>query len=25
MCKPWFDPNLYAWILGTVLRAFGGL
>ncbi len=25
MKEPWFDPNAYAWIPGTMLGVFGGL
>jgi len=25
MNEPWFDPNLYAWIPGTLLGTLGGL
>jgi hypothetical protein len=25
MNEPWFDPNQYSWIPGTVLGVFGGL
>jgi len=25
MTEPWFDPNLYAWIPGTVLGVTGGI
>jgi hypothetical protein len=25
MSEPWFDPNLYAWIPGTLLGTLGGL
>ncbi|MBI4189940.1 MAG: hypothetical protein HY525_05315 [Betaproteobacteria bacterium] len=25
MAEPWFDPNLYAWIPGTLLGVAGGL
>lgn len=25
MAEPWFDPNLYAWIPGTLLGVLGGL
>lgn len=25
MTEPWFDPNLYAWIPGTLLGVIGGL
>ena len=25
MSEPWFDPNYYAWIPGTVLGTLGGL
>ena len=24
MADPWFDPNLYSWIPGTLLGVFGG-
>lgn len=25
MTEPWFDPNMYAWLPGTVLGVVGGL
>jgi peptidoglycan/LPS O-acetylase OafA/YrhL len=25
MSEPWFDPNLYAWIPGTLIGVLGGL